>query len=87
MTIRPRTASLALALPLALIVSACGGGAPDTSQIVLQQGQELSSTAGPGDDQADVTADPTDSGDSTAEAAEGVVTSFSDAKPATPRWD
>ncbi|QDO87126.1 trypsin-like serine protease [Ornithinimicrobium ciconiae] len=82
MTIRPRTASLALALPLALIVSACGGGAPDTSQIVLQQGQELSSTAGPGDDQADVTADPTDSGDSTAEAAEGVVTSFSDAKPA-----
>lgn len=84
MTTRTRTAGLGLALPLALIVSACAGGAPDTSTVVVHRGQELTSTADPGD-RAVATADPggaTDPGADDGSAGAEAVTSFSDAKPA-----
>ena len=83
MTTRTRAVSLALALPLALVVSACGGGAPDTSTLVIQEGQELSSTGVPDGDRSSATAGPAATGDDDpGDPAEGAVTSFSDARPA-----
>ena len=79
MSTRRSTTSLALALPLAIVLTACAGGAPDTSTVVIQ---ELKSDhvdpSGPDDTSA--TSGPTV--DITEVADDGEVSSFDEAKPA-----
>lgn len=81
MTARRRTTSLALTLPVALVLTACAAGAPDTSTVVVQElssdrsgtADDTAATTGPGGDRTD--------GDVVAQG-EGPVDSFREAKPA-----
>lgn len=84
MPIRVRATTVALSLPLALVLTACSGGAPDTSSVVVH---ELSSdrVGATGDDTSASTGGDADTDAVTADVAgdaAGPVDSFSQAKPA-----
>ncbi|USQ80073.1 S1C family serine protease [Ornithinimicrobium faecis] len=82
---RRRSTSLALAVPLAIALTACAGGAPDTTSVVVQEmnsdhvdetlGDDTSATTGPDVDTTEV------DGVEVAGAGEA-VDSFSEARPA-----
>lgn len=91
MTSRARATTLALSLPLALALTACSGGAPDTSSVVVTELSSDRVDAGTGDDttattgpDTDTVADPdteAETADTSGESA-GPVDSFSGARPA-----